>query len=157
AERNFQTRAARELAMRLRTYAPSTALDAAAELSIATRPAGARVTLERYRDEDGRLRETDRQALGATPVAATALPARSYRATVELGGRAPIRYPVLLAAGEALHVTLDLPREGDVPRGMIYIPPGRFLYGSADGEEVRRFLGAPPQHEVTTGGYLIGA
>jgi len=39
---------------------------------------------------------------------------------------------------------------------MVYVPPGRFLFGSADGSDLRRgFLNEPPIHEVTTPGYLI--
>jgi formylglycine-generating enzyme required for sulfatase activity len=40
---------------------------------------------------------------------------------------------------------------------MIYVPPGRFLFGSADSSDARRgFLSAAPLHEVTTEGYFIG-
>ena len=157
AERNFERQAAQELRMRLATYSADNALDAPAKLSVNATPAGALVTLERYQDDEGRLRPTDPQALGTTPLAARAVPAGSYRVTVEAAGRVPVRYPVLLAAGERFDVHFELPSEKDVPAGMIYVPPGRFLYGSADDDELRRFLGAPPQHQVVTGGYLIGA
>ncbi|TMQ03626.1 MAG: formylglycine-generating enzyme family protein, partial [Deltaproteobacteria bacterium] len=40
---------------------------------------------------------------------------------------------------------------------MIYVPPGRFLFGSTDDAPLRRgFLNAPPIHEVHTDGYYIG-
>jgi formylglycine-generating enzyme required for sulfatase activity len=40
---------------------------------------------------------------------------------------------------------------------MIYVPPGRFLFGSSDSSDLRRgFLSAPPLHEVSTDGYFIG-
>jgi formylglycine-generating enzyme required for sulfatase activity len=40
---------------------------------------------------------------------------------------------------------------------MIYVPPGRFLFGSADSSEMRRqFLRAAPLHQVSTDGYFIG-
>jgi formylglycine-generating enzyme required for sulfatase activity len=43
-----------------------------------------------------------------------------------------------------------------VPDGYAYIPPGRFLYGSSDNEDVRRtLLNAQPLHATTTPGYLI--
>lgn len=39
---------------------------------------------------------------------------------------------------------------------MIYVPPGRFLFGSADSTDLRRgFLNAPPVHEVQTDGCYI--
>jgi formylglycine-generating enzyme required for sulfatase activity len=40
---------------------------------------------------------------------------------------------------------------------MIYVPAGRFLFGSADSTDLRQgFLNAAPIHEVTTGAYYIG-
>jgi formylglycine-generating enzyme required for sulfatase activity len=39
---------------------------------------------------------------------------------------------------------------------MLYVPPGTFLFGSADSTDLRRgFLNAAPVHEVTTPGYFI--
>src|SRR5205807_587205 len=72
-------------------------------------------------------------------------------------GRADVRYPVLLARGETLRLDVALPVAGAVPAGYAYVPPGRFLFGSADDEDLRRsFLDAPPLHQVETGAYLIG-
>ena len=49
------------------------------------------------------------------------------------------------------------PRPRPSPANMLYVPPGRFLFGSADSSDLRRgFLNAPPVHEVSTGAYLIG-
>jgi formylglycine-generating enzyme required for sulfatase activity len=40
---------------------------------------------------------------------------------------------------------------------MIYVPPGRFLFGSADSSDMRRgFLNSAPLHEIETAGYFIG-
>jgi formylglycine-generating enzyme required for sulfatase activity len=40
---------------------------------------------------------------------------------------------------------------------MIYVPPGRFLFGSGDVTDLRRgFLNTAPVHEVQTDGYYIG-
>jgi formylglycine-generating enzyme required for sulfatase activity len=64
---------------------------------------------------------------------------------------------VLLARGETLAVALELPPAAAAPPGMIYVPPGRFLFGSADSGDARRgFLKAAPLHEVSTAGYFIG-
>jgi formylglycine-generating enzyme required for sulfatase activity len=38
---------------------------------------------------------------------------------------------------------------------MIYIPPGRFLYGSTDDEATRAILNSEPAHDVEIGGFLI--
>jgi formylglycine-generating enzyme required for sulfatase activity len=40
---------------------------------------------------------------------------------------------------------------------MVYVPPGRFLFGSADPSDLRQgFLNAAPLHEVQTAGFFIG-
>jgi formylglycine-generating enzyme required for sulfatase activity len=40
---------------------------------------------------------------------------------------------------------------------MVYVPPGRFLFGSAGSSDVRRgFLNTVPIHEVQTAGFYIG-
>jgi len=71
-------------------------------------------------------------------------------------GRTPVRLPVLAAHGEALRLTVAPPPADAIPPDMIYVPPGRFLFGSADSSDLRRgFLNSPPMHEVTTGAYLI--
>jgi formylglycine-generating enzyme required for sulfatase activity len=64
---------------------------------------------------------------------------------------------VLLSRGETFRQRIVLPDAGAAPPGMIYVPPGRFLFGSADDTDLRRgFLNAPPVHEVRTGAYYIG-
>ncbi|HEY6180305.1 MAG TPA: SUMF1/EgtB/PvdO family nonheme iron enzyme, partial [Kofleriaceae bacterium] len=67
------------------------------------------------------------------------------------------RLPILLARGESLRIRVALPPAATAPPDMIYVPPGRFLFGSADGTEARRQLfSTVPLHEVTTPGYFIG-
>src|SRR5262249_15807015 len=39
--------------------------------------------------------------------------------------------------------------------GMVYIAPGRFLYGCSEDERFRQVLGSDPPHEVRTSAYLI--
>jgi formylglycine-generating enzyme required for sulfatase activity len=159
SERGFERHEAGELAQRLRTYAPGSpltaALDAPAELSIDSKPSGAAVSLERYVRDGGRMR-LEPIAAGLTPMPARRLDAGSYRVTFALAGHAVVRAPIILGRGETLALALDLPPATAVPAGAIYVPPGRFLFGSADDEGMRHFLGAPPQHTVTTGAYLIG-
>jgi formylglycine-generating enzyme required for sulfatase activity len=74
--------------------------------------------------------------------------------TLQPPGGSPIRQAVLLARGERHEVDLVAPAA--VPDGFIYIPPGRFLFGSADDEIVRRtMLPARPLHQATTGAFFI--
>lgn len=130
---------------------------APARLTVETSPTGAQVTLERYVDDDRQKQQlTAARALGATPTPEIALPPGSYLLTLERDGHALVRYPVLLTRGKELRLSIDLPETSAVPQGFLYIPPGRFLFGSSSDEAVRRqFLSAPPIHEVTTGAFLI--
>ena len=127
---------------------------APAQLAIASAPAGAAVIAQAYVDDgDGRRRLGEPVALGATPVAAHAVAPGAYLLTVRAPGRPAVRAAVRLDRGEQLAVTVPIPRA--VPDGYVYVPPGRFLYGSADTEEVRRTFAAPPLHATSTPGYLI--
>ncbi|HEU4404817.1 MAG TPA: SUMF1/EgtB/PvdO family nonheme iron enzyme, partial [Polyangiaceae bacterium] len=141
-----------ELAQRFALYDPSGELarrwNEPALVSLAGPPAGARVALE---GGPGPARE-----LGQTPLPPTSLARGSYVLVLSAPGRATVRYPVLLARGERLALSIDLPDAAQVPEGFVYVPPGRFLFGSAGDEEVRRdFFDTVPRHEVHTGGYLI--
>jgi formylglycine-generating enzyme required for sulfatase activity len=64
-----------------------------------------------------------------------------------------VRYPVLPRRGETLRIAVPIPER--VPDGFVYVPPGRFLYGSAN-DETRSHFPASPLHEVSTGAYFIG-
>jgi serine/threonine protein kinase/formylglycine-generating enzyme required for sulfatase activity len=144
-----------ELLARLAAYDASgerrERLMAPAALSLAVRPEGARVRLL-----DGSRSAAPPRELGPGPVHEVKLPAGSYVVLVEAEGRAPVRAPVLLRAGERLRLELEPPRASSVPQGFVYIPAGRFLLGSADDEQVRQlFLNAAPLHEASTGAYLI--
>jgi serine/threonine protein kinase/formylglycine-generating enzyme required for sulfatase activity len=89
--------------------------------------------------------------------AALSLSPGSLVLVFEAPGHVPARLPVLLARSETLQVRVALPRVESAPAGMIYVPPGRFLFGSEDGYGARRgFFNAAPLHEVSTGGYFIG-
>src|SRR5262249_55591005 len=95
--------------------------------------------------------------LGKAPLGAVTLPPGSLILSFEAPGRLTTRLPVLLSRGETLRQRIALPGAGSSPPGMIYVPPGRFLFGSADGLDLRRgFLNAAPIHEVHTDGYYIG-
>jgi formylglycine-generating enzyme required for sulfatase activity/cell division protein FtsB len=129
---------------------------APARLDLETGPAGATVRVERALEEEGGQRRwSPPGTLGTTPLEGVELPPGSYRLTFQLPDRPPVHYPVLLERGEHHPVRLALPAA--VPDGFVYVPPGRFLYGSGDEETIRRSLvRAQPLHALTTDGYLIG-
>lgn len=137
-------------ALRSQWYAP-------AHLTIRTDPPGASVRLQRYMDTgDHGTRLVGDRDLGRTPVTSARIVQGSYLLTVTALDRQPVRYPIVLKRAEQLSVTIPLVRATDIPEGYIYIPPGRFLFGSSDTEMVRKmFLSAVPIHEVWTHGYLI--
>ena len=150
AERDHASELTEELAARVAAYDDGryrTALAAHARLELEVVPAGAQVWLERA--------GAARQSLGAAPVAVT-LATGSVVLVFELPGRLTTRLPVLLSRGETVRQRIVLPNASTAPPGMIYVPPGRFLFGSADTTDLRRgFFNAAPLHEVRTAGYYI--
>jgi len=131
---------------------------APARLDLQTTPPGVAVTVATYvEDGDGRLQLGPARALGVTPLRAAELPAGSHLLRLETAGHAPVRYPLLVRHGEALDLKLPLPPAAAVPSGFVFVPAGRFLYGSAStDEDLRRsFLTAAPLHERHTDAYLI--
>ncbi|HRI52446.1 MAG TPA: SUMF1/EgtB/PvdO family nonheme iron enzyme, partial [Pseudomonadota bacterium] len=126
-----------------------------ARLLLNTEPTGAQVQIQELTAESPGSLPPPRP-LGATPLAAVELLPGSYVLTFTAPGRATVRFPLLARRGETLPLTLELPAQDAVPPGFVYIPPGRFLFGSAEPETLRRsFLTAVPEHEVRTGAYLI--
>ncbi len=127
---------------------------APATLRLASSPPGATVTAQRYAPTaDGHLALQEAQPLGKTPLTAS-LPPGSYRLQLHVEGRTPVRYPVQLLRGEALAAEVPVPQA--VPDGYVFIPSGRFTFGSREDEELRRTLQvAQPEHAVSTGAYLI--
>jgi formylglycine-generating enzyme required for sulfatase activity len=153
----------KDLLQRLETYDDGTWgqwLQAPPLLSIRTSPPGADVLLERYEDDRKGYRKPVRvRALGKTPLESVELyeGPGSYRLTLQASGRTTVRYPLLLSRGERLSISIPHPLETAVPAGFVFIPPGRFLFGSADPEGMRRgIMKAPPLHELRLDhGYLI--
>ncbi|MBK9757333.1 MAG: protein kinase [Nannocystis sp.] len=124
-------------------------------LSVTSEPPGARVTLERYVADGGHWRADSVGTLGSTPLPIQTLARGSYRLRLEMPGKVTVGYPVTIGRGESLAVTVALPPTDSVPDGFIYVPAGRFVYGSREIESIRGFLRAEPAHTVTTGPYLI--
>lgn len=126
-------------------------------LTVSSSPSGALIEAERYEpEESGRLTIRTLGGLGQTPLQVRPLPPGSYRLRLTLAGRMPILVPLRVVRGEALVVDAPLPWANEIPDGYVFVPPGRFLFGSAVDEQVRQsFLEAVPLHSVTTAAYLI--
>ena len=121
--------------------------DAFVELEVV--PAGTRVWSERP--------GSSRELVGQAPLSMLTLPPGSLVLAFEAPGHVAARLPVLLSRGESLKLRVALPTAESAPPGMVYVPPGRFLFGSADSPDTRRgFLRTAPLHEVSTEGYFIG-
>jgi formylglycine-generating enzyme required for sulfatase activity len=124
---------------------------APARLMLETEPPGAVVEIERYTDAQ---ESRERTYMGQTPAHFT-LREGSFLLHVTHPGRVPVKLPVLLTHGAREYVRVELPTA--VPEGHVYIPPGCFLLGSAEPEDVRIFMLSPPLHRFClTEGYLIG-
>jgi formylglycine-generating enzyme required for sulfatase activity len=158
AERDFQASLRGHLARQLELYDETgeyrRRLQSPAHLELETQPAGATVELQRYTDEGGYSRLSPARTVGTTPLTGLELEPGSYRLVLRLPDRPPVLHPLLVTRGERLRLRVPLP--ASIPEGYVYVPPGRFLFGSNDDELVRRnMLRAPPQHPVRTDGYLI--
>ena len=124
-----------------------------AVIDLTSDPAGAQVSIER---EDGTAPRGAPEPLGRTPLSNLSVPPGSVVLSLAAPGRAVVRHALLLGRGQHAKVALDLPPAANVPSGFVYVPPGRFLFGSGDDEGSRRgFFGTVPLHEVSTAGYLI--
>jgi len=159
AERSHRAAELDELLARLELYDPGGERlqfwRRPARLTLALTPPTAAIALERYiEDAQGHL---ERQPVSPArrPDESLELAPGSYLLTVSGDQLATVRYPVALARGETLRVAFEVPRASAVPAGFVYVPPGRFQFGSSLDEEHRDFLNAPPLHEAWTDGYLI--
>jgi serine/threonine protein kinase/formylglycine-generating enzyme required for sulfatase activity len=151
AERDRHPDLMDELAVRLAAYDDGhrrAALSADGRIELEVEPRGTTVWSERPGET--------RQHVGQAPRSALTLPPGSVILSFEAPGRVPARLPVLVARGQTLRLAVVLPAAASAPPGMIYVPPGRFLFGSAGVSELRQgFLNAAPLHEVQTAGFFI--
>lgn len=126
-----------------------------ATVKLAIEPPFATVDVQRY-EPDGR-RRISRPIAQATGGGELHLEGGSYLLTVAAPRHVTIRYPILLERAERFELRVSLPQNIQFPPEYVYVPPGRFLFGSADDETLRRtMLKAQPQHPIVTRGYLIG-
>jgi serine/threonine protein kinase/formylglycine-generating enzyme required for sulfatase activity len=150
-----------ELLQRMEMYDPegvhARKWRAPGRIEVTSTPPGARVTLARYHTAgDGTRVLVEPRDLGVTPLTGVELPAGSYLLGLSAPGHADVRHPFVLARGERLDIAVPLLAPAEIPDGFSYIPPGRFLFGSGDSDEMRRmFLHAVPIHAVTTDAFFI--
>jgi formylglycine-generating enzyme required for sulfatase activity len=91
-----------------------------------------------------------------TPLVSSRVERGSYVLVLSAPKRVPVRYPILMERAQRVSLDVYLPRGGEVLEGLVYIPAGRFLFGSDEPDGLRRgFLNTVPLHEVATGAYLI--
>ena len=132
-------------------------LEAPGTLIFDVTPEPADVRLERY-ELEGELARPRR--VGPTALRARAevsLPPGSYRLTFVGRDGSTVHDPFLMRPGERMELVVRVPAPRSIPAGFAYVPPGRFLVGSADDEGLRIAQTAPPLHEVQTGSFLISA
>jgi serine/threonine protein kinase/formylglycine-generating enzyme required for sulfatase activity len=128
---------------------------APASMTISSRPPGARVEVHRYqRGHDGRYEVVPVEGSAVTPATLT-LPPGSYLLTLSMPGRVTTRYPVLLERGESTSASVPLLQPDQVPPGYVYVPGGRFLFGSGDEDSVRQFFNTVPLHQEEGAPYFI--
>jgi serine/threonine protein kinase/formylglycine-generating enzyme required for sulfatase activity len=129
-------------------------LNAPAHLKLGTGWARLAASLELY-DPTTFRRVGSSKPMGETPLSLELAPG-SYRLTFAPGAAtAGFSYPLTLSAGENFETTLEVPPRSKVPPGFVYVPEGRFLFGSSD-EEIRAvFLETTPIHETRTAAFLI--
>ncbi len=128
-----------------------------AKIDISVDPPGTEIEISRYSlDKKQKFHLVDTHQLGTTPLSNQTLPPASYLLTFRTHGYEEIRYPLLVSHGEHLKIAFRIPKAGTIPAGYVYIPPGRFLFGSAAAEIIRAgTLTTVPLHQVQTNGYLI--
>jgi serine/threonine protein kinase/formylglycine-generating enzyme required for sulfatase activity len=130
---------------------------APATLILAGKPPGGSIRIARAGEGEAsaNARPVERE-IEPGAEAAIALDPGSYVLTFRAPTRVTARYPLTLARGERVTLALDLPPAASVPAGFVYVPPGRFLFGSAAEDHLRSsFFNTAPLHEVRTAAYLI--
>jgi formylglycine-generating enzyme required for sulfatase activity len=89
--------------------------------------------------------------------ATVALAAGLHAADVDALGRVHVHEPFVVERDRSVELTLIPPPIASVPAGYVYVPPGRFLYGSSADEDARKtFYATAPLHERTTAAFVIG-
>lgn len=155
AELREEPALASELLDRLALYDDGGALrerwNAPATVELVGLPAQTSATLERYGSEDHRFVPV---AVDQAVTEAVTLPPGSYRLSVPHEGTT-VRYPFVVTRGERLRLDVRA-APPPLPDGFVYVPAGRFVYGStADDESRIGFFDAVPAHTATLPAFAI--
>jgi serine/threonine-protein kinase len=130
----------------------SAELEGAAELTLGSQPAGARVTIRPFEERDYRLQPGDPVLSAVTPVRDVRLRMGSYLAVLERVGCRPVRLPVYLRRGDHTEISVPLlPDEAIGGDAFAYVPPGGFMLGGDPGAEH-----ALPKRWMHLDGFVIG-
>ncbi|MFP2903293.1 protein kinase, partial [Corallococcus sp. 4LFB] len=92
---------------------------------------------------------------GRAAWADVAVPPGSYQLTVRAPGHEDSVQPLLLTRGESRRVVLPLVREGSLPPGFAYVPPGDVRFGTPPSPACATSSTATPLHTVPVQGFLI--
>jgi serine/threonine protein kinase/formylglycine-generating enzyme required for sulfatase activity len=146
-----------ELVQRLGVYDDSYLDLWHATIPIALTAIGAtRIDVRRYIEESDRLVLSPHRTVVEGDRVEMALRRGSYLAEVHAPEIAPVLQPFVVARNAPVTIEIALPRPGQVPPEMIYIPPGAFQTGSNAATSFRnQFQRCPPLHSARTGAYLI--
>jgi formylglycine-generating enzyme required for sulfatase activity len=94
---------------------------------------------------------------GQTPITDLSLDPGSYVLVLRAADRVAVRYPFLIGRGERFSTEIHLPGAAEIPTGFVYVPAGRFLFGTSDESLRRGFLNTVPVHSMSTEAYLIAS
>ena len=129
-------------------------LNAPATLRVETAPSGITTSIETY-DRLTRQVTGPARKVGRTPLDLSLDPG-SYRLTFEESAtHVGFHYPILLVADEKAAASIRVAPRSTVPKNFVYVPAGRFLFGSANEDLRTAFLETVPLHAVSTSAFLI--
>lgn len=131
--------------------------DAPGTVTVSTVPPKVDMRVERYVEAGkGRLELREVEVPVSLPAEGFSLPPGSYRLVLSAAGRKQVVRPFVMKRGEVLKLDVRLPPTRSLPAGFVFVPGGRFLFGSAQEDGLRRgFHHTVPIHEVETGPFLI--
>ncbi len=113
-------------------------------LTIDTAPSGARVDLYRYEVVDRRWTPVFERTLGTTPLRDVEVGAGAWSLRLHADGHEAVTYPIFIDRGArevvrppdgAAPLPIPLPRIGEIPAHLAYVPPGWAQIGGREGEE----------------------
>ena len=161
AERDHHEARVRDLLARMSLYDISHSLrnkwNQPALLDIKTSPIFETATISRYtQDANRKYLLSDERVIASAPSAQIELAPASYLLTLKSPNHADVHYPLMLKRGERLSLSIAMKPSKSIPHGYIYIPAGRFHFGTLLDETTRKqFLETTPIYETKTDSYII--